>query len=333
MRPRLATVPLLLLGLGLASCADKPPAEEAHALTVVASTSAYGDIVKQVAGDSVTVESIINRPSQDPHSYEATPQDKLTLSHADLVVANGGGYDPFIDALTQDLGTPPSSIITAVDLSPSLHADETGHEGEPGHEGDAGHDGGAHGAEETDSGHEGHDHSSFNEHVWYDLPTASAVAAEVADHLGELDPGQAAAFTANARDFSTGIDALEARLHQLAQGDKGREFAMTEPVPYYLLTAAGLADGTPEGFSGAIEAGRDVSPLLLNELDDKLSSGRISLLAYNPQTSGPQTEIVRQHAQAAGVPVVEFTETLPHGTDYLGWMGSNIDAVEQTLRD
>jgi len=331
MRSRLAIVPVLLLGLGLASCADQPPADEADALTVVASTSAYGDIVKQVAGDSVTVESIINRASQDPHSYEATPQDKLTLSHADLIVANGGGYDTFIDTLTQDLGTDPSSIITAVDLSPSVDADEAGHEGE------AGHDGETHGAEETESGHddghEGHDHASFNEHVWYDLPTASAVATEVAHRLGELKPDEAATFTANAQKFTTGVDGLEDKLDQLTQDGQGREFAMTEPVPYYLLTAAGLADGTPEGFSDAIEAGRDVSPLILNELDDKLSSGKISLLAYNPQTSGPQTETVRRHAETAGVPVVEFTETLPQGSDYLAWMGSNIDAIDQALQD
>ncbi|WP_372697261.1 metal ABC transporter solute-binding protein, Zn/Mn family [Arthrobacter sp. JSM 101049] len=324
MRSRLAIIPVLLLGLGLASCGDNAPAGEtgeADALTVVASTNAYGDIVKQVAGDAVTVESIINRASQDPHSYEATPQDKLTLSHADLVVANGGGYDPFIGTLTQDLGTEPSSIITAVDLSPTIHADEAPHDDE------------THGASPATEGHSGHDHASFNEHVWYDLPTAAAVATEVADRLGELKPDEAATFTANAGAFTAGIDGLEARLQHLAQNGQGQEFAMTEPVPFYLLTSAGLADGTPEGFSGAIEAGRDVSPLLLKELDEKLSSGKISLLAYNAQTSGPQTEAVREDAEAAGVPVVEFTETLPEGTDYLAWMGSNIDAIAQALQD
>ena len=43
---------------------------------------------------------------------------------------------------------------------------------------------------------------------------------------------------------------------------------MTEPLAYYLLTDAGLADGTPAGVSAAMEAGEDVSPLLLKELGD-----------------------------------------------------------------
>lgn len=323
MRPRSAVLPVLLLGLGLAGCSGPAPTGDDDTLTVVASTSAYGDIVRQVAGDSATVESIISRSSQDPHSYEATPQDKLTLSHADLIVANGGGYDPFIESLTQDLGTDGSAILTAVDYSDRAHAEEQASAEHPeDHATEAGHEG---------HDHEGHDHAAFNEHVWYDLHTASTVAAEVAHRLGELKPAEADAFTANAREFDVGIDALEKRLDGLSAEAGHRHYAMTEPVPYYLLQEAGLEDGTPEGFSGAIEEGNDVSPLVLNTLDKKLSSGDLALLAYNEQTSSPQTETVRAQAEKAGVPVVDFTELLPQDSDYLTWMGSNIDAIEAAL--
>lgn len=323
MRSRFAVVPTLVLGLGLAGCASPAASGDDDTLTVVASTSAYGDIVRQVAGDAVTVESIIDRASQDPHSYEATPQDKLTLSHADLVVANGGGYDSFVDTLTTDLGTDASAIITAVDYSEKAHAEE-----ESSH---AGHEH-AHETEGAEAGHEGHDHAAFNEHVWYDLHTASAVAGEVAKRLGDLKPDEAETFTANAQKFGDETEALEKRLGELAASADGEQYAMTEPVPYYLLEEAGLSDGTPEGFSGAIEEGNDVSPLVLNELDNKLASGDISMLAYNAQTSGPQTEAVRSAAEKAGVPVVDFTETLPQGSDYLDWMDSNIDAIESALK-
>lgn len=324
MHSRFIVVPVLLLGLGLSACSGPAPEEADDTLTVVASTSAYGDIVRQVAGDSLTVESIIDKASQDPHSYEATPQDKLTLSHADLVVKNGGGYDSFIDTLTNDLGIEASAIVTAVDYSQNAHAEEEASTTDHEHAEDP---------EGADAGHEGHDHAAFNEHVWYDLPTASAVATEVAERLGELKPDEAETFTANAQEFGTKVDALEKRLGKLSTGTKGHQYAMTEPVPSYLLEGAGLSDGTPEGFSGAIEAGNDVSPLLLNALDEKLSSGDISLLAYNPQTSSPQTQSVRAQAENAEVPVVEFTETLPQDTDYLGWMESNIDAIQTTVKD
>ena len=36
-------------------------------------------------------------------------------------------------------------------------------------------------------------------------------------------------------------------------------------------------------------------------------------------------------AEAAGIPVVSFTETLPEGTDYVDWMSANLDALEIAL--
>ena len=63
-------------------------------IDVVASTSVYGDIAKSVGGDKVSVTSIISKTSQDPHSYEASTQDKLAVSKAQLVIDNGAGIAP-----------------------------------------------------------------------------------------------------------------------------------------------------------------------------------------------------------------------------------------------
>ena len=57
----------------------------------------------------------------------------------------------------------------------------------------------------------------------------------------------------------------------------------------------------------------------------------MKLLAYNEQTSGPETERVLAAAKQAGIPVVPVTETLPKGKDYIGWMNANLDAVESAL--
>ena len=57
----------------------------------------------------------------------------------------------------------------------------------------------------------------------------------------------------------------------------------------------------------------------------------VALLAYNEQTVGPQTEQVLAAAEQAELPVVSFSELLPEGEDYLGWMTANLDAVEAAL--
>jgi zinc/manganese transport system substrate-binding protein len=103
-------------------------------------------------------------------------------------------------------------------------------------------------------------------------------------------------------------------------------------VPVYLLAELGLDNVTPEEFSEAIEEGSDVPPLVLDETLRLFETGEVALLAYNEQTAGPETEQVRAAAEAAGIPVVSFTETLPDGADYLSWMTDNLEAVATALR-
>ena len=57
----------------------------------------------------------------------------------------------------------------------------------------------------------------------------------------------------------------------------------------------------------------------------------MKLLAYNQQTTGPQTEAVLAAAKRNNVPVVPVTETLPIDQTYLSWMQANLRAVSTAL--
>ena len=105
----------------------------------------------------------------------------------------------------------------------------------------------------------------------------------------------------------------------------------TEPVPLFLVEAAGLVDRTPPQFSAAVEEETDVPPAAMSEMLDLVSSPQVAFLVYNEQTTGPQTDQVLEAAQAAGLPVVDVTETLPEGEDYVSWMAGNLDAFAQAL--
>ena len=87
--------------------------------------------------------------------------------------------------------------------------------------------------------------------------------------------------------------------------------AVTEPVPLYLLEDAGLENETPAEYTAAIEEDADVPPAVLKTTVDLVASRGVRLLAYNDQTEGPQTAAVKKAAESAGVPVVNFSETLP----------------------
>ncbi|MFL4474868.1 metal ABC transporter solute-binding protein, Zn/Mn family [Paeniglutamicibacter sp. MACA_103] len=373
-RRTLRLIPLAVAGtLALAACGGNASGQESAAeqgrLQVVTSTTVYADLVSRIGGDLVEASPVINSVSQDPHSYEATSRDKLALSKAQLVVANGGGYDAFMDVLAKDLKLSESTVINAVDTSPIAagekaedtgkhdehadeaaahdehadeaaahdeHADEAAAHDEHADEA-AAHDEHAdeaaahddHAAEEaTADEHEGHGHASYNEHVWYDLESMRLLTDEIAKRLAVLKPEGAATFTANAASLTSDLKNLEAKVEKLHGSLDGKHFAMTEPVPFHLLEDLGMSDATPEGLSESIEGGGEVSPQAFNEMGKRFDAGDIDMLAYNTQTESPQTERIRKQADAAKVPVIDFTETLPPNTDYVSWMDSNIQAVE-----
>ena len=179
--------------LALAGCSGAgAPSDDSGLVRVVASTNVYGDIAASVGGDLVDVTSIISNQSQDPHSYEATARDQLALSKAQLVIENGGGYDPFIGALLDGSDNPDVVIVSATEVSGQDDADDVATDdlaiGDTQTDDAATDD-----AATDDTG--GHDHiEGVNEHVWYSLDTMGHVAEEIARELADIDPENAAAY-------------------------------------------------------------------------------------------------------------------------------------------
>jgi zinc/manganese transport system substrate-binding protein len=242
------------------------------------------------------VTSMIEGPGQDPHAYQASARTQLALSKAQVVLANGGGYDDFVGTMLASTGTRPT-VLDAVELS--------------GHRAPAG--------------------GELNEHVWYDLPTVAAVADRLAQVLSAQRPDRAAVFSANAAAFTGRLTALEATEAEVRASAGGAGVATTEPVPVYLLQACGLEVRTPAAFADSVEEGSDASPASLRATEDLFRRHRVRALVYNDQTAGPQTQLVVAAARASGVPVVPVTETLPRGQDYLSWMASTLARVRAAV--
>ena len=301
---RLLVLPAAALALALSACsgsatpAASGPASTGGTIAVVASTNVYGDLVKRVGGDAVEVTSIIDDPAQDPHEYTANARTQLALSKAQVVVENGGGYDDFV-----------ATMLSATTATPRVVnvADVSGYDQKP--------------AE-----------GEFNEHLWYDFPTMVKLTDQLQRDLSALAPDRAATFQQNAAALTGQLQGLEKTEATLAEKHRGTGVAITEPVPLYLLDASGLVDRTPEAFSEAVEEGTDVPAAVLQETLALFSGKQVGLLAYNEQTTGPQTEAVLAAAKTNGVPVVGMTETLPAGQDYVSWMQGNLDAVGSALQ-
>ncbi|WP_413600096.1 metal ABC transporter solute-binding protein, Zn/Mn family [Curtobacterium sp. Curtsp57] len=301
MHNRLIALPLVAgaAALALTGCATSSASTNDSGddtIKVVASTNVYGSLVETIGGDHVDVTSILNDPSQDPHSFESSAKTQLAVSKADLLIENGGGYDDFMTTLSDSSKTK-ADTINVVKLSG------------------------------LDKGGD----AEFNEHVFYSYPTMVKLVADVSKRLGTLDSADKATFEKNAEALTSKLEDLESQTADLKKQYDGEKVTYTEPVPGYLFDAIGLDNVTPDDFSEAIEEGDDVPPAALNDTLKLYSSHTAKLLAYNEQTSSPETEQVKKAAEDNGVPVVGVTETLPKGKNYVSWQQANIDAVQAAL--
>jgi zinc/manganese transport system substrate-binding protein len=303
----LATSTVLLLSGCAATDASTDPTEEPFAgLTIVSSTNVWGDVASSIGGDLVQVVSIIENFSQDPHSYEASARDQLAVNEADVIVANGGGYDPFMDTLAEAAGN--TNIVYAYlpdELEQAPKEEEAGHD---------------------------HDHAHGNEHVWYDFHVVEDFATRLAEQLKALDSENSAEYSANLDAFVAEIESLEERATAVADSVSGARVVSSEPVADYLLEKLGLTNITPDSFSQAIEEELDVSPADLLEIQNLISSKSVELFVVNIQTGSVQIDALVGLAESNGIAVIQVSELLPQGLTYVEWMEQNISAIEAGLK-
>jgi zinc/manganese transport system substrate-binding protein len=263
------------------------------ALNVVAAENFYGSIAVQIGGQKAAVTSILADPNVDPHEYESSVVDAKAVAAADLVIENGGGYDDWMDKLLAASPRPRRVLLKAFDIVPKKLPD--------------------------------------NEHVWYDLDNAQAVARALADGFSRLDPANAATYSKNLESFAASLSQVRQKMTQIGDRWKGEPIGMTETIFLYQSEAMGLNVLTPLQFQEAIAEGNDPPADTVVTAVNQVREKKIKVLIYNEQTVSPITTRLQNEAKTAGIPVVPVTETMPSATKYQDWMMSQLLRLERAL--
>ncbi len=108
-----------ILVSGPALAQDKPVA--------VATFSILADLTQRVAGDHAQVLTLVG-PNGDAHVFEPGPKESAELAGADLLIANGLGFEPWLHRLEDASGFKGKVIVASDGVAP-LAAEEE-HEGE-----------------------------------------------------------------------------------------------------------------------------------------------------------------------------------------------------------
>lgn len=105
----------LLSGCGRAESGEEPgDGEGGRKLKVAATLFPYYDFVRQVAGDQVEL-SLVIPAGMDSHSFEPTPRDIRTMQEADVIIANGGAMEHWVDQVVDSFDREDQTVVIMMD--------------------------------------------------------------------------------------------------------------------------------------------------------------------------------------------------------------------------
>lgn len=172
----------------------------AKPIHIVTAENFYADIAKQIGGQHVQVESILSNPDENPHLFEASPRVAKALSHAQIAIYSGAGYDDWMPKLLAE-----KTNLKPIDVA-NLVAREPGD----------------------------------NPHIWYDLHTMLTLALDLKYQLSQQDPAHHSTYQHNWQAFVKSIHPLLTRIDKIRHKYAGTPVTATEPVFGYMFAALGF---------------------------------------------------------------------------------------------
>jgi zinc/manganese transport system substrate-binding protein len=215
-------------------------------LSVIASFSILGDLVKNVGGDRTVVGTLVG-PNGNAHIYSPSPADAKKLADANIVFVNGLGFEGWLERLVKASGTKAPIIVATKGIKPRESA--------------GGHD-------------RDHDHGRTDPHVWQSVANAKIYVNNIRDALIATDPAGKASYEANASAYLAKLDALEREVKDvISKIPVERRRVLTSHNAFgYFEDAYGVNFTAPQGISTEAEpSAKDVATIITQIKKQKVS--------------------------------------------------------------
>jgi manganese/iron transport system substrate-binding protein len=294
----IALVATLVAACGGAGSAPASPGAAGDALKVVTTTTILADLVRQVGGDRVSVESLVPKGGE-VHTFDPTPSDVRRISGAGVIFLNGLGLDDWLANLVEDAGTGAPVVRLAEDLPGVEYLKGARGEG-------------------------------INPHLWLNIAYAAKYADRIGETLAAADPAHAATYTAGATAYGKVLAGLDeqarTRLGAIPEANR-TVISFHDAFPYFAAAYGLTIDGTIVDSPGQDPSAAQVSGLI-RAIDEKGIKAIFTEAQFNDA-------LARTIADETGATVVAglYTDSVGNAPQdsYAGMMTRNIDEVAKAL--
>ncbi len=249
------------------------PPSRARALDprpAVASFSILADMLYQVGGNFLTIDSIVGRET-DAHTFQPSPSDAQKLARARFVVLNGLGFEGWMPRLIRASGFRGREITASRGIATLRSA---GHGHSHGHS---------------------HSHGEADPHIWQDPRRAQAMVRNIAEGLAAADSEAAEAYRMAAARYLAELVELDAWVEvQFAAIPRARRRVVTSHDAFaYYGARYGIDFLSPQG----VTTRNDPSAQQIARLVQQIRRERIGAIFIE---SGANPRVLEQVAAESG---------------------------------
>lgn len=273
-------------------------------LKVVASFSILGDLLTEVGGEYINLQTIVG-PNGDTHVYEPTPKDATRVAEADLVFINGFGFEGWIERLIEASGYKGSVIVLSSKITPRYDSSHCKCKNQ---------------------------HHHLDPHAWHNVPNVKSYISVIEQALSQKDPNHKDFYRKNAKAYQKKLDDLELSIQSnFSKILPEKRVAITTHDGFgYFGDHYGIKFLSPVGLSTESEP----SAKTIAHLIDFIKEHKINILFLENITSPKLMEQIASETKAKLGPIL-YSDALSDGSGpastYLQMMEYNAHALTKGM--
>lgn len=292
---------VLSLAVSLLTACQSEPAQKAdpNKIQVAVSFNAMKEFTEAVGKDKVQVTTLIP-DGTEPHEFQPTPREIKAINHAQVLVVNGMGMEPWLDDAVKAADNKKLITVKAAQgVTPIILSDPA----------------------------EKREHGDDDPHTWLSLVNAQIEVQNIADALAKADPDNAQYYQDNAQAYKAQLQQLLAEYQSKFQQARRKDFVTSHAAFAYLCRDFGLEQKSVEDvFASGEPTSRSLATLI-----DYSKANHVKTIFVEEAVSTKTADTLADEV-GADTKVIHTMESGEGDKTYLDRMKENLAEIYASLQ-
>lgn len=273
------------------------------------------DFASKIGGDRVELHNLVPTGTE-PHDWEPSPKDILSIEKADVLVYNGAGMEDWIEKILSSIRNEKLEVVEVSKDITLLKDDQEEHEEES----------------SSEEGQENEDeHLENDPHIWLNPLLAKKQMEAIKNAFVKADPSNKDYYEKNYVDNAKKLDDLDSEYKEALSKYTERDIIVAHKAFGYLCEAYGLRQVAIEGLNAESEP----TPARMAEVVKFARDNNVKVIFFEELISPKVANAIAREV-GARTEVLNPLEGLKEedisaGKDYFSVMRENLEALKKAL--